>query len=50
MQWEIHGGPKGSPVPANAKIELYNDRAKDFVIYAERDYGINLRWYKDATK
>jgi hypothetical protein len=49
-QWEIHGGPTGTPVPIHAKIALYNKRAKDYVIYAERDHGINLRWNGDVNK
>ena len=49
-QWEIHGGPVGTPVPINAKIALYNKARKDYVIYAEREHGINLRWNTDVHK
>jgi len=48
-QWEIQGGPKGSPIPTNAKISLYNQMTKDYVIYAEREHGINLRWNTDVN-
>jgi hypothetical protein len=48
--WEIRGGPIGTPVPTNAKISLYNKAAKDSLIYAEREHGINLRWNGDVNK
>jgi len=44
LHWEVQGGPKGTPVPTNAKIALYNHVTKDYVIYAEREHGINLNW------
>jgi hypothetical protein len=48
-QWVIEGGPKGTPVSAKAKFSLYNIVAKDSVVYAERDNGINLRWNKEVN-
>jgi hypothetical protein len=48
--WVIEGGPKGEPIKTNTKISLYNISAKDYVIYAEREYGINLRWNGEVNK
>lgn len=49
-QWVIEGGPKGEPVRTGANISLYNVAAKDYVIYAEREHGINLRWNGEVNK
>ena len=49
-QWVIEGGPKGQPVRTGANISLYNVVAKDYVIYAEREHGINLRWNGEVHK
>ncbi len=49
-EFVVTGGMKGTAVPTNATIGLYNEVEKDFLIYAERPVGINLRWYKDRDK
>ena len=49
-QFVITGGTKGTAVPTNATVGIYNEVEKDFMIYAERPVGINLRWYKDRDK
>jgi len=48
-QWVIEGGPKGTLVSTKARFSLYNLAAKDCVVYAERDSGINLRWNKEVN-
>jgi hypothetical protein len=49
-EFTITGGAKGTPVPLNATVGLYSATEKDFLIYADRPAGINLRWYKDRDK
>ena len=43
----IVGGLKGTPVKMGTPLGLFNVKAKDFVIYAERPAGVSLRWWKD---
>jgi hypothetical protein len=38
---------KGTPIKVNEPIGIYNQVEKDFIIYAERPVGINLRWWSD---
>jgi hypothetical protein len=49
-EFVVTGGTKGTVVPTNATVGLYNTVEKDFLINAERPVGINLRWYKDRDK
>jgi hypothetical protein len=49
-EFVITGGAKGTAVPLNATVAIYNEVEKDFLINAERPVGINLRWYKDRNK
>ena len=49
-EFVITGGAKGTAVPLNATVAIYNEVEKDFLINAERPVGINLRWYKDRDK
>jgi hypothetical protein len=42
-EFVIPGGTKGTLVPTNAAVGLYNMVEKDFLINAERPVGINLR-------
>jgi len=49
-EFVVTGGAKGTAVPTNATVALYNMVEKDFLINAERPVGINLRWYKDRDK
>lgn len=59
-QWELAGGQRGRPVAADPdsatvertgasqyRVRLYNVVHGDYVVYGERDYGINLRWWSD---
>jgi hypothetical protein len=46
-EFVLVGGKKGSPIKVGASVGLFNSDAKDFIIYAERPAGINLRWFKD---
>ncbi|MBI3823471.1 MAG: hypothetical protein HY289_12450 [Planctomycetes bacterium] len=46
-EWVILGGKKGQPVRTGALLSLFNEPENDFIIYAERPAGINIRWWKD---
>jgi len=35
---------------ANQQIGLYNLVEKDSIMYEKRDWGINLKWFKDSGK
>ena len=37
-------------ITTNTKISLYNKKTNSYVIHAERDHGINLRWNTDVYK
>jgi hypothetical protein len=47
FEWEITGGPPGTPVRLNRPAALLNSTHGDHLIYDERPEGINLRWYAD---
>jgi hypothetical protein len=55
-EWRLDAEPlsqpdKGSdPVPTVALIGLFNTVERDRLMYERRDWGINLKWYKDAGK
>jgi hypothetical protein len=49
-EFVVTGGAKGTAVPTNATVGLYNAVENDFLVYAERPVGINIRWYKDRDK
>ena len=36
------------PAQLGTMVALYNTEIKAFVVYCEREYGINLRWAKDC--
>jgi hypothetical protein len=50
-EWELRPTepvePK-EPVKQRARVGLYNRVHRDYVVYCERKYGINLRWAKDC--
>jgi hypothetical protein len=50
FEWKISGGDAGSEVPANQLIGLHNNVENDSVMYEERSWGINLKWFKDSGK
>ena len=31
-------------------VSLYNTVENDYLIYEPRDWGINLKWFKDSSK
>lgn len=47
-EWEIRGGMNGDLVEAWTDIALFNHVEKDYMVYCPRDWGINLRWWKDT--
>jgi hypothetical protein len=48
-EWEIRGGPTGSPVRWGHIIGLWNSVIKQYVHYGSRLFGINLVWYSGST-
>lgn len=52
FEWNIggNGGDPLQPIKQGDKLCLYNLKAKDFVIYDTRRFGINLVWAKDEGK
>jgi len=50
-EWIVLGGVEGTPVKFGDPIALYNERAKDVMIYGSRPGPvINLIWLKDHGK
>lgn len=50
FEWKILGGTAGTDVPATKQIGVFNTVANDSVMYEPRDFGINLKWFKDSGK
>jgi hypothetical protein len=50
FEWKILGGPAGTPVPVMKQVGLYNNVEQDSIMYEPRDWGINLKWFKDSGK
>jgi hypothetical protein len=56
-EWRFDPEPLSRPdkggsesVPVMTLVGLYNSVEKDTVMYERRDWGINLKWYRDAGK
>ena len=50
-EWVIQGGPSGGAVELHpAQLGLFNATANDFVVYYDRPWGINMRWWEDARR
>lgn len=49
-EWKILGGNAGSEVPTMKQVGLFNMVENDSVMYEPRDWGINLKWFKDSGK
>jgi hypothetical protein len=50
-EWKVQAsGPVGGaqPIQLKSRVSLYNAKARDYVVYCKREYGINLRWAKDC--
>ncbi|MFL6211201.1 MAG: hypothetical protein ACJ74W_20295 [Pyrinomonadaceae bacterium] len=50
FEWKILGGKAGEVVVAGKPVGLYSTVEKDSLMYESRDWGINLKWFKDAGK
>src|SRR5947207_702606 len=50
QDWQILAAGNGMQVKTGMDISLFNQRENDFIIYAERPVGINIRWFKDRDK
>ena len=49
-EWLILGDTAGNQVPVGKAVGLYSLVEKDSIAYEGRDWGINLKWFKDAGK
>ena len=51
-EWQIKTdkGAPGSSVKAGTLVGLYNAVENDFLMYEQRDWGINLKWLGDSGK
>lgn len=56
FEWELRddvaqdkAGP-GGIVKTSLTLGLYNQVEKDFLMYESRDWGINLKWFRDEGK
>jgi hypothetical protein len=50
-EWEIRDQSDpvgGGAVIDGARLGLFNRSANDYVVYCEREYGINLRWFREC--
>jgi hypothetical protein len=50
FEWKFRGGEPRDFVPAGRPIGLYSTVENDYLMYEPRDWGINLKWYKDSGK
>jgi hypothetical protein len=50
FEWRFRGGGPRDVVPAGRPIGLYSIVEDDYLMYEARDWGINLKWYKDSGK
>jgi hypothetical protein len=49
-EWKIVGGKTGEAIPTLTRVGLFSEVEKDVLMYEPRDWGINLKWYKDSGK
>ena len=49
-EWKIVGGKTGEAIPTLTRVGLFNEVENDVLMYEPRDWGINLKWYKDSGK
>jgi hypothetical protein len=49
-EWKILGGTTGKVVEVGKPVGLYSTVEKDSLMYEPRDWGINLKWFKDSGK
>lgn len=49
-EWKILGGKAGAVVETGKAVGLYSIVEKDSLMYETRDWGINLKWFKDSGK
>jgi len=50
FEWRILGGKAGDVIVTGKKVGLYSTVEKDSLMYEPRDWGINLKWFKDSGK
>ena len=49
-EWTFVGGAPGKAIPTFTRVGLFNEVENDVLMYEPRDWGINLKWYKDSGK
>jgi hypothetical protein len=59
-EWELHVkqgplvgdeiGPRPARVAWGFTVALYNRTVRDYLVYCERDFGINLKWVRDCPR
>jgi len=50
FEWILKGGTDGQEVPTGRQVGLYSMVEHDFLMYEPRDWGVNLKWFKDSGK
>lgn len=48
FEWLIKGEPAGTPLVSGNQVGLFSTVENDYLMYESRDWGINLKWLKDA--
>jgi hypothetical protein len=49
-EWELRGGEADQPVNSAQPVSIFNHTARDFLLYCERTWGINLRWANNCPE
>lgn len=47
FEWLFKGGAAGKPIISGNQVGLFSTVANDYLMYEKRDWGINLKWFKD---
>jgi hypothetical protein len=49
-EWRFKGGEPRDVVPTGRPVGLHSIVENDYLMYESRDWGINLKWFKDSGK
>lgn len=47
-QWELRSGGPSDALLTKGRFALFNTVTKDYLVYGDRKYGINLKWLRDT--
>lgn len=50
FEWRIKGQAAGTSLISGNGVGLFSTVENDYLMYEPRDYGINLKWFKDSGK